>query len=314
MSATAEGSFEARLHNVDRDIEYFVTGGDAHSDRFLARVWRKPAVVRFRIRYTYPSHTGLAAREVENTSGQIEAPTGTQAAVTIESTEALSLAVMTLGDGEAIRFEPSERLTSAKAVLVIRQDGPFVIRMASVHGVSGAFRGGVVHALADRKPLVRFRLPPPGEAGVTDAVPISYQAVDDYGITRLEAQVAAHHGGGSADAAKPAASRTIPLEAAGVRREHGQFILEMNTLGVAAGDTVEVRLHAENRAMLSAHSEPAKIVIIASTGKAATRPSAATQPQRRVGGGADAGAAMDPPGFADSLRAYFEAIQSEGDE
>src|SRR5262249_32703260 len=154
----------------------------------------------------------------ESTTGQIEAPVGTLATVTIESTEPLNLAVMTIAGGEPVRFGPTALADAKAAVFTIRQDGAYTIRLASTHGVSGAFRGGSIRALVDRKPVVRFRLPPPSQAGVDDAVPIAYQASDDYGITRLEAQVSVHHAAGAVE------QRLVPISIVGSRREYGQFM------------------------------------------------------------------------------------------
>jgi hypothetical protein len=308
MSATADGSFEARVRNVDRDVEYFVTGGDASSEVFVARVWHKPAIVRFRVHYNYPAYTSLRARDIESTTGQLEAPIGTEATVAIDTTEALSLAVMTIAGGEPVRFSPGSHPASMNATFVIRNDGPFTIRMASAHGVSGAFRGGTIRALADRKPVVRFRFPPPAQAHGDDAVPITYQAVDDYGIARLEAEVSVRH---SKDGG--VTQRSVPISIVGTRREHGQFFWELKTIGAAAGDTVEVRLMAEDRAGQAERSETAKVNVVAGVGGATTRPFAATQPMRRAGG-SDVGAPLDPPGYAESLRVYFEAIRGEEQE
>jgi hypothetical protein len=308
MSATADGSFEARVRNVDRDVEYFVTGGDGSSEVFVARVWRKPAIVRFRVHYNHPAYMSLRARDIESTTGQLEAPIGTEATVAIDATEALSLAVMTIAGGEPVRFSPGSHPASMNATFVIRNDGPFTIRMASAHGVSGAFRGGTIRALADRKPVVRFRLPPPAQAHGDDAVPITYQAVDDYGIARLEAEVSVRHmkeGG--------VTQRSVPISIVGTRREHGQFLMELKTIGAVAGDTVEVRLMAEDRAGQAERSEIAKVMVVPGGGRTATQPFAVTQPMRRSGG-SDGGAPLDPPGYAESLRVYFEAIRGEEQE
>ena len=105
MTATPDGKFEAQIARVDRDLEYFVTGGDARTQTYRVTMLARPAVRRFRIHYAYPPHTGLAPRDVTNETGVIEAPVGTEVTLAIEATEPLSYAVMTTG-AESIRIAP----------------------------------------------------------------------------------------------------------------------------------------------------------------------------------------------------------------
>ena len=129
--------FEARVPDVDCDLEYFVAGGDAESAAFRVTMLRKPAISAFRIRYAYPPYTRLPAREVENAGGEIEAPVGTEVTVAVESTEPLKLAVMTIGGG-AVRMTATPDPRVHEARFTVRDDRRYTIRMASTRDVSGS--------------------------------------------------------------------------------------------------------------------------------------------------------------------------------
>ena len=61
---------------IQNDLTYWIEAGDARSPRYEVAVFSQPTLVVDRIRYEYPSYTGYATREVENT-GDISAVEGT---------------------------------------------------------------------------------------------------------------------------------------------------------------------------------------------------------------------------------------------
>jgi len=75
MTATPDGEFEVQIARVDRDLDYFLTAGDARTGTYRVTMLPRPAVTRFRIHYAYPPHTGLAraARTAGSETEAIEA-------------------------------------------------------------------------------------------------------------------------------------------------------------------------------------------------------------------------------------------------
>ena len=317
MAVTPDGNFEARVRNVERNLEYFVTGGDARSAVFGVTVFHKPAIDRFRIRYTYPPYAGLPPREIASASADIEAPVGTQVMLRVEASEPLEAASMTIG-AETIPMTVAgttdpDQANVAAATFAVRENRRFTIRMASRAGVSGAFRGGSIRAIVDRPPVVRFRLgdaDTPREAGVGDVVPVAYQAVDDYGLARLDAEVLVARAGANVGARE---RRSIPVPIAHAKQEVGLFPLNLAALGVVAGDSIELRLRGEDRAGQFDLSDALRVNV---TGSASTVPTAPTPPPAR-GNTSPAPSTqrgqtsipLDPPGFEEPLGAYFDALR-----
>jgi hypothetical protein len=320
MTATLDGRFETTLARVDRDLEYVVVGGDARSEIFHVTVLPRPAVRRFRIRYVYPPYTGLPAREVESESGVIDAPVGTEVTLTTEPTRPLSYAVMTVG-AESIRIAPepaSESATGAaqpavaRTTFTVTDDRRYTLRMVSERGVSGVFRGGTIHAIPDREPIARFlgELAAGGssrEVGGGDLLPVAYQAVDDYGLSRLDVDVRVIRRSG----AEANASITAPLARFGMREQQGVVPVALRRFGLNPGDQVELRLQAEDRAGQFGTSGPVRLTV--------TSPASGDAPVEAVAAPTVAAPpsvveplpapAVEPRGYEDAIRAYFESLR-----
>ena len=59
MSPPPTGNWRSILASVDRDLHYYVTGGDARSPDYTVHVLRAPTISQFRLTYQYPPYTGL---------------------------------------------------------------------------------------------------------------------------------------------------------------------------------------------------------------------------------------------------------------
>ena len=313
MAVAPDGNFEARVRNVERNLEYFVTGGDARSTAFVVTVFHKPSIDRFRIRYTYPPYTRLPPREVESATGAIEAPAGTQVTLRVEASEPLDAASMTIGAetipmGVAGPGEP-DQANVATATFTVRENRRCTIRMASRAGVSGAYRGGSIRAIVDRPPVVRFRgvdVDTAREAGGREVVPVAYQAVDDYALARLDAEVFVVPAGGGARE-----RRSIPVSIAHASQEVGIFPLNLADLGVGAGDAVELRLRGEDRAGQFDLTGAMRVNVTDAPAKPAAAPPAARldAPSGPSTQRSEMSIPLDPPGFEEPLGAYFDALR-----
>jgi hypothetical protein len=330
MTALPDGKFEAQIARVDRDLEYFVTGGDARSGHFRVTMLPRPAVRRFRIRYSYPPHTALAPRVVENETGVIEAPAGTEVTLTIDATQPLTYATLTIG-AETTRIAPAAtQPAAAETTLVVRDDRRFTLGMVSDRGVSGVFRGGQIRAIADRAPVAQFRGDGGGgggggdganrtrEVAGGDVVPIAYLAVDDYGLARLDLDVRIiRKSGAEARAALP-----VPLTGGRATREQqGVLPVELRRFALDAGDRIELRLQAEDRAGQFARSAPARFIVtspapapaeppppaVTPAPPAATSPPPPTPPAGAPGHKSPP--PLDPPGYEQAIRAYFDTLR-----
>lgn len=253
MESAGEARYSTSLAAVDRDMSYFVAAGDAISPQYQVRVKRAPVISEFRLRYIYPPYMGRSPFTVSNTGGQIEAPIGSEVEVSIVTNEPLASAVAIIGN-ERIPFESTLRENVRRARLAVKKDDAYHIELVSARGVRG--EGPVklhIHATADRPPIVRFqqanqalRLNP------RDVVPLSYQALDDYGLDSLI--IRAHVNG----------DRTIdiPIALSGDHRHQDQALnLDLASLRASVGDSVAVTLVARDSDGQLTSSDPLQILI-----------------------------------------------------
>jgi hypothetical protein len=187
--------------------------------------------------------------------------------------------------------------------------------------VSGVFRGGAIRAIADRAPLAQFRDLGGGgggggaatrEVGGGDVLPVAYQAVDDYGLARLDLDVRViRRSGAEANAALP-----VPLTR-GQREQQGVLPLELRRFGLNVGDAIELRLQAEDRAGQFALSAPARLIITSpappqsdtSPPLAAPSPSPSPSPSTAPRPDRPDAPPLDPPGYEAAIRAYFDTLR-----
>ncbi len=183
MDDAGANRFTFTINAVGRDLHYYVSGGDATSRQYEVRVKRTPAVAEFRIRYTYPPYTGKAPFTVTNSDGLIEAPVGADAQLTIVATEPLQSALVTIGD-QKILMERTDDENTRRATLHVQRDLNYDLDLISTRDMHGGGPGKMtLRATADHPPLIRLL-----QGGQTlrlhhlDTLPISWQAMDDYGI------------------------------------------------------------------------------------------------------------------------------------
>ncbi|MDQ3439930.1 MAG: DUF4175 domain-containing protein, partial [Planctomycetota bacterium] len=184
MTPTTTGSFEAVIASVTHDLRYLGRGGDARTVVGHARVLRKPRLTELRVGYTYPPYTNRAPLTVSNTDGLIEAPAGTEAALTLVASQALASAVLGVGD-QKIKTTPTDDPRLRRASITVTKDQPYTLSLVSADQVIGSGPGTMmIRAIPDRPPLVRV-VQPPGELRLSprDILSLPFQAIDDYGVT-----------------------------------------------------------------------------------------------------------------------------------
>jgi hypothetical protein len=315
MTPAPGGGFEFRLPDVHRDIEYFVSRGETSSERSVAHVLVRPAVVELRVRFDYPQYLALPAQDLGIADGRLEAPAGTHAAMEIRSSEALQAATVMVG-AEAISTIASDNPRVRIASIEIDRDARFDIRLRSARGVEGVYRGGVIRAAADRAPVVRLEQPADGDVIAPGApLAVTYQAADDNGIVSLVASVRRM--------AWAAAPRDFAIALAGdARQQRGTRRIDLSALNVRPGGSMRVQLRATDAA--GQVSSAAAIVQVAAGNPTtpapapAPAPTPAPAPPAQPPAPAPAAPALDlnvnsapviePAAYRDATDAYFRAI------
>jgi hypothetical protein len=273
-SESGDGRFTYTLASVDRDLHYYASGGDASSPQYAIRVLRRPAVQSFRIRYNYPAYTGKQPLTITNTTGEIEAPVGTDALVTVTATEPLQSAVLTAG-GEKVLLSrgqgQGDNVRQGRLVVSKQKEGKYELDLISTREQTGSGPPTMaVRAQPDRAPVVRalhagenLRL------AARDLLPLAYEAMDDYGLESVvvRAQVGASApvefavdagGGVEASPAGPGAGRGTSQAA---RWRESVYNLDLSTMQLAVGDVVTLVVAVRDTAGQPGTSEPLHVLV-----------------------------------------------------
>ena len=256
-ATTQESRFEFAIPAIDRDLDYYVRGGDARSDVYRIKVQRVPVVSEFQIRYDYPEYANHAPTTVINTDGRIECLTGSTATVAIVASEPLRLARWIL-DGQPLEMQAtdlSDRWTIALPVAVTGNCG---LEMLSLDGVAG--RGPVpmeVHAIRDEPPQPQVVQPAMDvQLNPTDDSLIAVAASDDFGLASIEVEIGVN-GQIVAGASVPLADRPLHREA--------ELTLQPAAIGATLGDVVTVAVRSQDTDGQSTLSDERRIFIAPST-------------------------------------------------
>ena len=254
MTPAGDQAYTFTIPAVDRDFRFYVTAGDATTPTHMVSVLRQPAVAEFRIRYSYPAYTGRASLTVHNTDGLIEAPQGSEAALSVVSTEPLNAAAIRI-DGARIEMSATGEANVRQARLNVDRDHSYELEMTSDRGVewSGARQRMQIRAVPDRAPLVRLVQPMTDlRLSPREILTLSYQALDDYGVSQLSARAQVNAN----------AAAEYPLRVRGdARRVEGAFDLDLASLGVKVGDVVSVTVTASDRAGQHASSDVRHVLV-----------------------------------------------------
>ena len=180
----AAGEFTFTLNNIETSFPYLVSVGAVQSAQFQVDVIRPVRVARVDVRYEYPKGVGLAP-QTEQDTGDIHAPAGTKAYLTITTDKAVTHGQLSLSDGTAVAIAGSDTVLSA--ALTVAKDGSYRIALNDIDGLSSEGTEYFIRMLNDRPPDVRI-VRPAGDQHVSplEEVAIEARADDDYGVQSLE--------------------------------------------------------------------------------------------------------------------------------
>jgi hypothetical protein len=238
MTAAPDGTLVYTLAAVTRDTAYQVVAGDAVSPVYQVQVLRRPVVRDLRITLSYPEYLGREPLSLAS-AGDIEAPLGTRATVSIVASEPLADAWIWLND---IRLDSRATADAhvRQADIDVSIDGSYAIELISERGVRGeSSTDRRVRGIPDRPPIARTLLPEalsllrPGDSLIVD-----YQCADDYGLGSVAALVQVNQ---ATPARLPLAIGDDP------RRCEGSFRLDLAGMNVAVGDVVQASVAASDR-------------------------------------------------------------------
>jgi hypothetical protein len=181
---TATGEFVFTLNNIETSFPYLVSLGAAQSAQFQVEVIRPVRVSRVDVRYEYPQGVGLPP-QTEVDTGDIYAPVGTTAHLTITTDKPVAQGQIKLSDGTTVALDG--KASALSAALTVSKDGSYRIALNDIDGLASEGTEYFIRMLNDRPPDVRI-LRPAGDKQVSslEEVAIEARADDDYGVQALE--------------------------------------------------------------------------------------------------------------------------------
>ena len=182
--AATSGEFTITLNNIETSFPYLISLGSARSGQFQVEVIRPVRVARVDVRYQYPAAVGLPD-QTEQDTGDLYAPAGTTAHLTITTDKAIKQGQITRSDGHKVALAGSDKVLSA--ALNIATDGSYRIALNDIDDLASESAEYFIRMLNDRPPDVRI-LRPAGDKHVSplEEVAIEARADDDYGVQALE--------------------------------------------------------------------------------------------------------------------------------
>jgi len=252
MSPSDDG-YTYTLQAVDRDLYYYASGGDAQTPVQRIEVLRQPTILEYRVRYAYPPYIGRQPLTITSPDGSLEAPVGTDATLTIRSSEPLSEAQLIMGDQTIAMTATADPAVRHATIRITRNDN-YRLRLTTHRGATSELAEPIrIVAIPDRPPLVRI-IQPSENLRLTprDVAEIRFQALDDYGIRSLRL-VASVNG-------EDRHRATLRLRGDPARQE-ALVDVDLARLELAFGDIVRLRVEAEDLNGHTAASEPRTILI-----------------------------------------------------
>lgn len=190
------GLFTGRIEDVTVPLTYWVAVGDSRSQLFQVQVAHTPAVRRLEVTYEYPAYTGLEPRTDTDSLGDLSAPVGSAARLTIYANKPLAEAYIERDDGSRIPAAvgpaaPAEGAAEGavvRAVVPVERSGSYRIHLTDRVGYTNDPPAEHrIEAVPDAPPKVVLLSPSRDETVAPgDSVEVTFKASDNYGLTRAE--------------------------------------------------------------------------------------------------------------------------------
>ena len=177
------------FHNVSSPFRFRASGGDAVTDWVTVELVEPPSISQMELTVDLPQYTGQTEPQRLEGIGPHAVLDGSRLNVAIETNKPLSEAVLRIGD-ERVSLTPGDSPTKFSIRLPQSgqlKGGDYQFELTDSTGVPGNRKSKFKVTIADDKsPQVRASLL--GISGLVvprALIPTAYQAVDEYGITRV---------------------------------------------------------------------------------------------------------------------------------
>jgi hypothetical protein len=310
LTEKEDGRWEGAFPAVLESGSYYVAAGDTRSDRFAITALARPAVAELRLTLRPPAYTRLPVRTAVNSD--VEVPVGTSVTVGAETNLPPRIGHVEFGSGRRVWLEPVEGRNELAGEFNVTRSDACMVRFETVEYPDGSsFQNPspvryAITARGDEAPTIRLLGPPDGaEAAPNDTVTLTYEAADDYEVTRvaLKYQINAH------------VAREVALAEPGVPKvPRADYAWDLSELPLRPGSVVAYHLEAEDnrpeRAQVG-RSETRRIVIPGPEEERDSSRTAPPPPEEEAGGREPSERRRPPPEEEAPDKRDAEAEQDE---
>jgi hypothetical protein len=180
LTKDAPDEFSYKFINVQRDVDFNLFAGGVESDELTLGVVRKPNILSFDVKLSFPGYVGRASEELSNV-GDLVVPQGTSInwVFNAQNTDNLELRFGGGGSGEAKRFDDELFSFNRRAM----RDEPYKVYLRNANLPQGDSVGYSITVIPDLHPQItvqEFR-----DSTNSRALFFAGDATDDYGLNAL---------------------------------------------------------------------------------------------------------------------------------
>ncbi|MDE0084382.1 MAG: hypothetical protein OXU23_01620 [Candidatus Poribacteria bacterium] len=179
--------YSAKIENIDRSLQYYVSTKDVASEHYQIAVSHEPIVKTFQLQFNYPAYTQLPSQTLEANTGDLEVLYGTEVVLTGESNKPLTEAHLIFEESDLVKLE-IEAETQMKGSFIAKEAGTYHIQIQDTDGLTNSDPlSYTLNVFKDSAPQVEII--EPGKDLVLDndmLVKLKVEATDDYGIQALQ--------------------------------------------------------------------------------------------------------------------------------
>jgi len=231
----AANRFEHSYESVMEPFEYYVTTGRLTSEHYRVSVSVRPVVAQFKLKAIYPSYAKVPPQEMPEGAGDVTALVGTVVEVSGRANISLASATLALNDSTQVTLKPDGSHFTGK--FVVRKDATYCFDVSDSVGEKNEdppeYR---ITAIPDESPGIRIAQPgrdvylPEGLV-----VPLTLEAHDDFGLTRMALKVSK---GAGEQGSKGAEEKTVPIADLKGRVADTALVFswDLNDIGLLAGE------------------------------------------------------------------------------
>lgn len=185
LHADTAGVFHTVLKNVRGSLLYFAQVGDVQSEWYELKALDRPLVRSFQIRLDYPPYTNLPPRVQDEFVGDVTALAGTRITLKGASNKDLQEAVLAFGNGQEKRLSTAG--VKFSTTMQLTKETSYHLQLKDLEGLENLDPVKYqLKVLPDEFPSVSILEPGRNiDIAGTQSLPLTIQAKDDFGFTRL---------------------------------------------------------------------------------------------------------------------------------